>query len=487
MAAKDSVYTRIYTDMGGVDFSGEPSAISAQSFAYLENMYRDYAASDGLGVETVPGYRPVCRYGAGILAIHPHPRELSSLLVHAGDSLFSLRTDLRDAAPAPIPLPRPSGVAPLSAERESRSAILEGRLFLADGCDLHVTDGETLSSVTEEAYVPLLYVDGVAHRQKNLLTDKAREVYHLFDLDAYPYTTEEGLEYEVTPEGICRILRYTGKEETVVLPARVRIGAREYAVSGVAPDAFRDNTTVKLLIVSEGIRLLGVRAFFGMKALKTAVLPSTVTVIPSQCFDGGGSLEVLYLPREVTEIASYAFANLQLSELHYSGTAEELFATPGYNQIYPIPLPEELRVFYGSVYPVVRCFYPLHTPAYRMEDCTLDGIPLSDAEGILFRAVTAPGEQGERVTGLYLEAENRDLLYAKTLSLTHLVYDTFAAEIAPERPGTAISGRQAVCGCTLIAHYDGRLFLSGNPALPGAVFYSGLGEDGRSEPGYFGL
>ena len=487
MASTSAVYTRIYTDMGGVDLSGEPSAIPKTSFAYLENMYRDYDCGDGTGVETVPGYRTVCRFPAGVRAIHPHPQDTGTLLVHAGRGLYPLAGRQRDSAPTPVPLATRGEEDGLSDEGVSTAAIAEGRLFLADGHRLHVTDGETLSTAAEEAYVPLLYVDGEAHMQKNLLTDKAREEYHLYDLGAYPYVSE-GIEYDISSEGICRVLRYHGTDETVVLPARVRLGAREYAVAGVMADAFRGNTTVKTLVVSEGIRLLDGRAFFDMRALTLCVLPSTVTEIPTQCFDSSRELKTLYLPREVRTIASYAFANLHVTELHYSGTAEELFATPGYEQLYPIPLPEDLRVFYGSVYTTVRCFYPLHIPAYRLLSATLDGVtPGEDEPGLLLYPITAAGAYGETVSGVYLEAESSDILYAKTLSLTYLAYDTFAEEISPERPGCTLGGVEAINGCTLIARYDGRLFLSGNPALPGTVFYSGRREDGRSEPTYFGI
>ena len=487
MAKASSIYTRIYTDMGGVDFSGEPSAIERTSFAYLENMYRDYDCGDGLGVETIPGYRPLCRFPGAVRAIHPHPRVSDSFLVHAGSHLYAVESEKRDNLPTPTPLKMRGEGDGLSAEGISSSAILESRLFLADGHRLHIFDGESLSAAEEEAYVPLLYVDGEAHMQKNLLSGRVREEYHLFDLSAYPYTSD-GLEYEISPEGVCSILRYTGTAETVVLPARITLGAREYAVSGVATDAFRGNTTVKTLVVSEGIRLLGMRAFFDMRALTLCALPSTIEKIPIQCFDSSAQLKTLYLPREVKEIASYAFANLRVTELHYSGTAEELFSTTGFQQLYPTPLPEDLHVYYRSVYPTVYCRYPLHAPAAGLLSVSLDGETLVGNEpGIRFHAVMGEGDCGETVEAVYLEATNAELLYAKTLSLTYLAHDTFAAEIAAERPGCTLTAAEAINGCTLIARYDGRLFLSGNPALPGTVFYSGRDEDGRSQPTYFGI
>lgn len=50
--------------------------------------------------------------------------------------------------------------------------------------------------------------------------------------------------------------------------------------------------------------------------------------------------------------------------------------------------------------------------------------------------------------------------------------------------GTA---REAICGCTICAAYDGRIFLSGNPALPNTVFYSHRDLTGFNNPAYFGV
>lgn len=53
-----------------------------------------------------------------------------------------------------------------------------------------------------------------------------------------------------------------------------------------------------------------------------------------------------------------------------------------------------------------------------------------------------------------------------------------------EYDGTSVD---AILGCTKVAIYDGRVFLTGNPALPNTVFYSARNSTGANDPTYFGV
>lgn len=54
----------------------------------------------------------------------------------------------------------------------------------------------------------------------------------------------------------------------------------------------------------------------------------------------------------------------------------------------------------------------------------------------------------------------------------------------PSYSGTAY---EAIAGCTIMASFDDRIFLAGNPALPNTVFYSSRDLTGRNNPEYFGV
>jgi hypothetical protein len=53
----------------------------------------------------------------------------------------------------------------------------------------------------------------------------------------------------------------------------------------------------------------------------------------------------------------------------------------------------------------------------------------------------------------------------------------------PDYEGTGV---EAINGCTKSAVFDGRIFLTGNPALPNTVFYSNRNLTGANDPTYFG-
>lgn len=53
-----------------------------------------------------------------------------------------------------------------------------------------------------------------------------------------------------------------------------------------------------------------------------------------------------------------------------------------------------------------------------------------------------------------------------------------------EYGGTSVD---AILGCTKAAVYDGRVFLTGNPALPNTVFFSARNSTGANDPTYFGV
>ncbi|MBR7095121.1 MAG: leucine-rich repeat domain-containing protein [Clostridia bacterium] len=475
-----SVYTKIYSDMGGVDFSGEPSEISEHRFAYLENMYRDYESGAGAGVETIPGFRTVSDLHSPVHAIHPDPRERGAFLVHAGRALYRLTVAERDTAPTGAAV-LGAGGAPLTlADGRSRSTLLEGRLCLVDGERYTLYDGVGATAADAGAYVPTTYSDGAPYEQRNLLTQETVEEFHLFDAAAYPYESE-GIRYRVTDGGVCLVAGIDAREETVIVPARVTLGGRDYAVAGIDDFALRGDGTIKTLILSEGITTLGQCCFFEMAALTTAVLPSTLSILPAQSFEGCTALTTLYLSEGLLEVGYHAFHNAPIAKVYFSGASEDYFAIAGNENIFPLHNPNSTQLFGDVRYKRTRLLLPVRGEGAEITEVRLDGATPEAWEGILSRVERRGG-----VPYLVLDTESFDLLYGKTLSLSVRVEDTLAAELLAEGKTYTGSGAGAIHGCRLIARYDGRLFLSGNPALPGIVFYTHRDKNGTVRPDYVG-
>ena len=92
MLKSKSEYSRYYGDFRGVDFSSDHTLVADSRFPYLVNMYKDYAAGGGQGIETIPGFRRrfIAPTGAKINGIHSYKDKSGKrhVLVHAGKSLY---------------------------------------------------------------------------------------------------------------------------------------------------------------------------------------------------------------------------------------------------------------------------------------------------------------------------------------------------------------------------------------------------------------
>lgn len=106
------------------------------------------------------------------------------------------------------------------------------------------------------------------------------------------------------------ILRYKGKDTDVVIPSEIE----GIPVTELSASAFINNKRVECVIIPDSVVSLMGRAytgndgvFRGCTALKTVVIPETITVLPEGCFYGCSSLEDIVLPSGIKEIPSFAF------------------------------------------------------------------------------------------------------------------------------------------------------------------------------------
>ena len=92
MLRQKNEQSRYYGDFRGVDFSTDHTLVSERRFPYLVNMYKDYAAGAGQGIETIPGFRRrfVAPNGGRVHGIHSYKDKGGKrrVYVHAGKSLY---------------------------------------------------------------------------------------------------------------------------------------------------------------------------------------------------------------------------------------------------------------------------------------------------------------------------------------------------------------------------------------------------------------
>jgi hypothetical protein len=180
-------YSRYYGGFRGVDFATDDTLVSDARFPYAVNVYKDYVSGAGQGIETIPGFRKrfTAPNGGKIYGIHSFKSTLGveKVLVHAGSILYDWASFGKDEA-------NESGSAEMDftataihtdmGSRTSTSFIFNNRLYILDGKNYLEYDGETLSNVKDDAYIPTTYINiipagdnkdnGTEYEQRNMLS-----------------------------------------------------------------------------------------------------------------------------------------------------------------------------------------------------------------------------------------------------------------------------------------------------------------------------
>lgn len=187
-------------------------------------------------------------------------------------------------------------------------------------------------------------------------------------------------------------------------------------------------------------------------------LSTTVESIDEYCFYGCSALSHIYLGESMSYIGGAAFGFCSsLSNINYE---RDLV---GYNAIEGISaIPESAVVQPFIAYTALRLGFPVLGSVSGVSAVHLNGNPISysfnSSEGVVCIDFGAPHEcDGGDFKIFVSNARSRE-------------EDDFSASNYFD----AANGNEAVLSCTVGAVFDGRVFLSGNPKLPGAVFFSGI-------------
>ena len=487
-------YSRCYTDFCGADLSGDPVGVESCRFSYAENVYRDYESEGGAAVETIPGYRRLAELGGKIYGIHSQTGEDGTryVVVHAGTGLF--RFPAADAI-APLPEQLNEGEAGcVMANSRSRSFTFGGKLYLLDGNRYRVLDptGE-VRAVADDAYIPTTYLDGEPYEQRNLLSDRFCHRYETGERYLAETQPTEGLCYTIDSDGTtCSVSGVTAEFKGGILriPARTTIDGISYRVRSVKSFAFQDCTTLTELHIAEGVEELDGGCFYHCTSLRLAVLPDSLLRIRATVFANCTALERIYLGAGVQSMSTNCFRNCtSLTDLYFTGDETALAAL----DFSATQLSDTVVRHPSAVYERTSFRFPLYDPCASVDAVTLNGATVQADEttgsGFYYKTVVeedtvreielifdgVPPRYGQP---LVIEATGKPSCYGSVAGHSDLFSD---------RPDYKGSAAGAIEGCTVAAIFDGRVFLSGNPALGPVIFYCCRRADGVADPSYFGV
>lgn len=97
------------------------------------------------------------------------------------------------------------------------------------------------------------------------------------------------------------------KADIVIVPDKVVINGDTYKVTSVSDSAFKDNETVKAVVIGKNVKTIGRNAFSGCKNLEEVELPNSITTINDKAFYQCTKIKAITIPSKVNKIGKQAF------------------------------------------------------------------------------------------------------------------------------------------------------------------------------------
>lgn len=119
------------------------------------------------------------------------------------------------------------------------------------------------------------------------------------------------VEYEITSETTCEVVKVEGELTEVSIPEAVIIEGIQYAVTSVADRAFYGCKELESVEFPDSVEDIGGFVFCNCENLRKVKLPAELTKVNSCTFEGCKSLEQIEIPDSVTMIGDWAFLNCE--------------------------------------------------------------------------------------------------------------------------------------------------------------------------------
>ena len=479
MMSQGTEYTVTYKNMLGVDLSSGSDASSKKRYAYSENMYRDYENGGAGMIESVPGFRKIASLGAKIHGIYSHRNENGEncAVIHAGNALFRFKLSDRDALGAIEPIATPLNDAKSSAFRFGEN------LYVMDGSKIIKisASGEAviIDSEKDDVYVPTTFCNGERIEQKNLLTTRFKEKYMIGARETVIYGSPELL-YKITDEslGLCAVAGISDTFRGIInVPSYATIGTKRYKVDEIADNAFSNNLSILGIRLGVGIYRIGKFAFSGCDMLSSIYAYNAPRVIDDGAFQNCNVLSSFVLGAEIEKFGIGVFEGCSaLKNIRYASDEKNFEKIENSSSL------SDMTIYSFQKDTSLTLEIPLYTPIKEMISVTLDGKEITN-----YSVVNRTETQKSIVFNVSdsYAAEGKEVVIYARFSRTLRESDNPSSDFATDY-GYSGSDFDAIVGCTVCESFDNRVFLSGNPSLPGVVFYSS-GEDGKSSPLYFGV
>ena len=330
LAAKqmaDTVYTRAYVSANGQSYYSDLTSYSILQYAYNKLGKTGSAPTTNENLKTL--LTDMLSYGASAQRYFNYNTDRL-----ATDTFYQINT-----VGSTLPDGTTSGLfkngesftltAPAPAQGFTFSGWkTSGGILVSTANSISVT-----VNGSNETYSAIYCADDVSNYSKTVVAPTANDdgytLYYCegcgdsYRADYVPATGSIGLAYTVNSDGeTCTI---TGKGSCNDTELNIPAYIGNYKVTEIGGSAFRGDTTLRSVRISEGITSIGTSAFSNCTALYTVFLPESLETISSYAFYNCSYLTThLTIPKNVSSIGGRAFYGCtKLKEIYYEGTADE--------------------------------------------------------------------------------------------------------------------------------------------------------------------
>ncbi|MBE6584867.1 MAG: hypothetical protein E7649_07865 [Ruminococcaceae bacterium] len=440
-----SSYVQSYSGFVGVDFTSDPACVARNRLAHSVNMWRDYDSENGAAIETFPGFRTAVgladECGEILKVYHFKAEGKDYLIIHATRGIFAV--DVANVA------------------TEAKEIKLEDRIDLGVSEEysrsLGFYQNNRLYIICDNRYYCVVYGDSsfLLMRVNVDITTRVSVSgkWRLNETIIIESNQFWNVEFENNGSSF---------EAIQILNTDIVDGVNIYTLFYYPKDGYEIsvyNSTKKTWESDEyrtidfGSAVQQVDATFYEWLLNNAV---------RECGEKQENTFKPYIPTTYYNGKPYEQRNMlinQTCQLEINGGVE----SGGYVHI---PLLEKCEYGQYDVYIDDQLTYDTDTSTEFENGVSLVKNDVYDEEN----------EKWKQIKIVYTTLDPikfNTIEEGKHRSVASLEYG-----------GTSVD---AILGCTKAAVYDGRVFLTGNPALPNTVFYSARNSTGANDPTYFGV
>ena len=129
------------------------------------------------------------------------------------------------------------------------------------------------------------------------------------DAPAAPATvSSEGQSYNVTSDDTVAYSKPEASTDKVTIPDSITVDGHTYKVTAVNDNAFKNDKTIKEVVIGKNVKTIGDNAFSGCTKLKTVTGAANVTKIGNNAFKNCKALTKITIGKKVKEIGKNAFS-----------------------------------------------------------------------------------------------------------------------------------------------------------------------------------